>query len=444
MRLIVSDPRAAKASGGAGSGRAGVPRVVIVGAGFGGLAVARGLDRAPVRMTLIDRNNHHLFQPLLYQVATAGLSPADIAVPIRHVVRRQANTEVIMAEVIGVDPDGHRVLMRGGEVPFDYLVLATGARYNYFGHDGWERHAPALKSVADATGIRQKILQAFERAELEPDARRRGALLTFVIVGGGPTGVELAGAIAELAHAALASDFRRIRPEMTRIVLLEAAPRVLVAFPEGLAAKAAAALERLGVEVRAGTAVESVDERGVVAAGRRIEAGTVLWAAGVLASPAGKWLGAETDRAGRVRVRPDLSVPGHPEIFVIGDTAGCLDERGTPLPGIAPVAMQQGRYVAGVIRRRVAGARAPRPFRYVDKGNLATVGRSFAIADFKHLRLSGFIGWVTWLAVHIYYLIGFRNRLLVMLQWAWAYFTFQRGARLITAPEDNLVGGAKR
>jgi NADH dehydrogenase len=418
--------------------------VVIVGAGFGGLTAARQLGRAPVAVTLIDRSNHHLFQPLLYQVATAGLSPADIAVPIRHVVRRQANTLVIMQDVAGVDAAGRRVFLTGGEVPYDYLLLATGARYNYFGHDGWERFAPALKSIADATGIRRKILLAFEMAELATDPRRREALLTFVIVGGGPTGVELAGAIAELARAALASDFRRIRPDMTRIVLLEASVRILSSFPETLAARAAGALRGLGVEVRTGVAVESVDEAGVVAAGGRIDAGTVLWAAGVMASPAGKWLGAETDRAGRVKVRPDLSVPDHPEVFVIGDAACCLAGDGRQLPGIAPVAMQQGRYVARLIRRRVAGAVDPGPFVYRDKGNLATVGRSFAIVDLGRVRLSGFPGWVTWLVVHIYYLIGFRNRLLVMLQWAWAYLTFQRGARLIVAPEDPVAGGCVR
>ncbi|HEU4402407.1 MAG TPA: NAD(P)/FAD-dependent oxidoreductase, partial [Candidatus Polarisedimenticolia bacterium] len=327
----------------------------MVGGGFGGLWAARGLGKAPLRLTLVDRSNHHLFQPLLYQVATAGLSPADIAVPIRHVLRRQANTEVVMDEVTDVDLSRRLVVTRHGEFPYDYLVLATGAHYNYFNHEEWERHAPGLKSVADATAIRQKILLAFEKAEREDDAGRRRDLLTFVIVGAGPTGVELAGAIAELAHRALAADFRRINTRMARIVLLEAGTRTLTAFPESLARRAEAALKRLGVEIRLGAPVERVDESGVVVAGERIGAATVLWAAGVAASPAARWLKAATDRAGRVIVGPDLSLPGHPEVFVIGDTACVAGPGGVPLPGLAPVAMQQGRYVARRIRRGVAG-----------------------------------------------------------------------------------------
>jgi len=421
------------------------PRVVIVGAGFGGLSAARALRRAPVRVTVVDRSNHHLFQPLLYQVATAGLSPADIAVPIRQVLRRQANSEVLMAEVVGLDLAGRRVLTRQGDLPYDFLVVATGARYNYFGHEDWERNAPGLKSIADATAIRQGILMAFEKAEVEPDPGRRRDLLTFVIVGGGPTGVELAGAIGELAHMALASDFRHISTRMARILLVEAGPRILAAFPEGLARGAQKALGRLGVEVRCGALVQVVDEAGVVVGGERIGSKTVLWAAGVAASPAGRWLGTETDRSGRVKVRDDLSVPGHPEVFVIGDLACCVGEDGAPLPGVAPVAMQQGRYVARAIATKARGAEAeqgPEPFRSRDQGNLATVGRKFAIADFGRVRLSGFVGWVVWLVVHIYKLIGFRNRLLVLIQWAWAYVTFQKGARLITTlpPEAGAPG----
>jgi NADH dehydrogenase len=407
-----------------------VPHVVIVGGGFGGLLAARGLRNAPVRVTIIDRNNYHLFQPLLYQVATAGLSPADIAAPIRNVVGRQRNTSVIMAEVVGVDTKAQRVLLPDRSVPYDYLILATGARYNYFGHPEWESLAPGLKSITDATSIREKILLAFESAEMERDPEKQRALMTFILVGAGPTGVEMAGAIAELAHRALARDFRHIDPTSARILLLEAGPRILTAFPEDLAEKAKQALERMGVEVRTNAAVEKVDETGVVVGGKHIPSHTVLWTAGVIASPAGTWLGAETDRAGRVKVQADLSVPGHPNIFVIGDTALALQD-GKPLPGVAPVAMQQGRYVANLITRRIQG-RPEQPFHYHDKGNVATVGRSFAIVDLGRVKLSGFLAWVLWMAIHIFYLIGFRNRLLVMLEWAWAYFTFQRGARLIT------------
>ncbi len=407
------------------------PRVVIVGAGFGGLQAARALGHAPVQVTVIDRRNHHLFQPLLYQVATADLSPADISVPIRAALRHQRNTEVLLAEVTGVDVEGRRVLMGERSISYDYLVLATGAQHSYFGHDDWAQFAPGLKTTSDATAIRREVLLAFEAAEMETNPDKRQALLTFVIVGGGPTGVELAGAIAGLARKSIVRDFRHINSATARILLVEAGPRLLAAFPDKLARRARCELEHVGVEVRTGTAVEQADADGVVIAGERVAAQTVIWAAGVKASPAGTWLHAETDRTGRVLVERDLTLPGHPEIFVIGDTAS-VTERGKPLPGVAPVAMQQGRFVARVIRRRIAGVKERVPFHYRDKGNLATVGRSFAIADLGIIKLSGFIAWVTWLVVHIFYLIGFRNRLLVMIQWAWAYLTYQRGARLIS------------
>jgi len=408
------------------------PRVVIVGAGFGGLQAARALRSAPVDVTVIDRSNHHLFQPLLYQVATAALSPADISAPIRGVLRGQANARVILAEVTGVDVQGQRVLMRDKSVPFDYLVLATGAHHSYFGHDAWEQFAPGLKSITDATAIRRKILLAFEAAEIETDPEKRRALMTFVLVGAGPTGVEMAGAIAELAHKALAADFRNIDPTSARIVLVEAGPRILAAFPESLAKKAHRALNRLGVEIRTNAAVEAIDDNGVVIAGKPLTARTVIWTAGVTASLAGKWLGAETDRAGRVKVLGNLTISDHENVFVIGDTVSVTQD-GKPLPGVAPVAMQQGRYVAALIAQRVEGEKQEqeRPFHYFNKGNLATIGRSYGIIEIGKFHLAGFLAWVMWLTIHIYYLIGFRNRLVVMIQWAWAYLTFQRGARLI-------------
>jgi len=406
------------------------PRIVIVGGGFGGLHAAKALGSAPASVTLIDRTNHHLFQPLLYQVATAALSPEDIAAPLRNVLASHANTEVLMATVTGVDIAGRRVLLGDQAIPYDYLVLATGSHYNYFGHEEWEQFAPNLKSVGDAISVRRDILQAFETAEMEsnPDVIR--ALLTFVIVGAGPTGVEMAGAIAELAHKALPGEFRRIDPRSTRILLLEAAPRILATFPDSLAAKAQEELKRMGVEVRLNATVESVDSDGVCVGGDQIRSRTVIWAAGVLASPAGAWLSAETDRVGRVKVEGDLSVPGHPEIFVIGDSA-YLEQNGKPLPGLAPVAIQQGEYVAALLRSRLKSAPAPKPFRYFDKGNLATVGRAYALFDWGVVCVSGFIAWVLWLVVHIYFLIGYRNRLVVIFQWCWAYFTAQRGGRLI-------------
>ncbi|MBV9231139.1 MAG: NAD(P)/FAD-dependent oxidoreductase [Chloroflexi bacterium] len=414
------------------------PRVVIVGAGFGGIRAAHALRNAPIEVTVIDRNNHHLFQPLLYQVATAALSPADISAPIRHILRKQKNTTVIMAEVTGVDLQQQRVLTNEHSIPYDYLVIATGARHSYFGHDEWEPFAPGLKTIVDATSLRRRILLAFEAAEVEPDPERQRALLTFVLVGAGPTGVEMAGAIAELAHSALTSDFRHIDPKMARIILVEAAPRMLLAFPDALAKKARLALNHLGVEVRTGAPVESIDSEGVVIAGKHLPAKTVIWTAGVAASPAGQWLGAEVDRAGRVKVNDDLTFSGYSNVFIIGDTASFIQD-GKPLPGVAPVAMQEGHYVASLITQRVTGkGSAPDSFRYHDKGNLATVGRSFGIADLGRFRLTGFVGWVFWLAVHIFFLIGFRNRFLVMFQWAWSYLTFQRGARLITYDASTL------
>ena len=417
-----------------------LPRVVIVGAGFGGLQAARALRKAPVQVTVIDRSNHHLFQPLLYQVATAGLSPADISAPIRSILRRQANARVMLAEVTGVDVQEQRVLMQNNKsVPYDYLVLATGARHSYFGHDAWEPYAPGMKSITDATAVRRKLLLAFEAAEIESDADKRKALLTFVLVGAGPTGVEMAGAIAELAHKALVSDFRNIDPRAARIILVEAGPRILPAFPESLSKKAQKALNHLGVEVRTDAAVEAIDDEGVTIAGKPQAAKTVIWTAGVAASLAGQWLGVgtETDRAGRVKVLEDLTIPDHSNVFVIGDTAS-LAQNGKPLPGVAPVAMQEGRYVASVIVQLVSGkARSDiARFHYFNKGNLATVGRSYGIIDLGRIRVAGFIAWMLWLVIHIFYLIGFRNRFLVMFQWAWAYLTYQRGARLITFERD--------
>jgi NADH:ubiquinone reductase (H+-translocating) len=394
-----------------------VPRVVIVGAGFGGLTAAQHLARAPVEVVLIDRHNYHLFQPLLYQVATAALSPADIAAPIRHVLRDQKNATMVLD---------------GGALRFDYLVLATGSVYSYFGHADWPRHAPGLKSIDDATDIRRRLLLAFEKAETTDDAEARQRLMTFVLVGAGPTGIEMAGALAELARAALAEDFRRINPRAARILLIEAGPRVLAGFPEKLALFAAASLRRMGVELLLDTKIEAIDAGGVVANGERIAAATVVWCAGVEATPVARWLGAEAARGGTLKVAPDLSVPGHPEIFVIGDAALVLDRNGKPLPGVAPVAKQQGRYVAAVIAARIAGAPPPKPFRYRDQGALATIGRSSAIADLPFVKLTGWLAWVLWGIVHIYFLIGFRNRLSVFVNWVWAWLTYARGARLIT------------
>ena len=415
------------------------PRVVIVGAGFGGLAVARGLANAQVEVTVIDRHNYHLFQPLLYQVATAGLSPADIAAPIRGILRQQRNTTVLLGRVTGVDTGAREVLIDERRVPYDYLVLATGARHAYFGRDDWEPFAPGLKKIEDATAIRRRILEAFELAEGEPDPAKRGQLLNFVVVGGGPTGVEMAGAIAELAKKALASDFRNIDPRAARVILVEAGPRVLATFPEKSSQAALRSLEKLGVEVLLGNPVSHCNEEGVVVAGERINAQTVIWAAGVIASPAAKWLDAKKDRVGRVMVEPDLSVPGHPEVFVIGDAALALDVQGEPLPGNAAAAKQQGRYIARLIRNRVNGAADSPAFRYRDFGHLATIGRKAAVADLGKIQLSGWIAWVLWSMAHIYFLIGARNRVTVLSTWIWAYITFQPGSRLIIGSDGEAA-----
>jgi NADH dehydrogenase len=406
------------------------PRVVIVGAGFGGLSAAKQLAKGPFDVTIVDQHNYHLFQPLLYQVATAGLSPADIASPIRGILRHDDNVKVILAKVSGVDAARREVLAEGRRIPFDHLILATGAEHAYFGHD-WEGFAPGLKTIDDATYIRRRILLAFERAETEPDADERRRLLNFVVVGGGPTGVEMAGAIAELAKRALAMDFHAIDPREARIILIEAAPRVLTPFDPPMSEKARRSLEALGVEVRLGAGVTDLDGTGVSIGNERIETRTIIWAAGVKASPAAEWLGAEHDRAGRVKVAPDLSVPGHPDIFVIGDAALILDADGKPLPGVAPVAKQQGNYVGKLLLARAAGKVLP-PFRYRDFGVLATIGRKSAVVQMGKLRLTGFIAWVIWSVAHIYFLIGFRNRAMVALNWAWSYVTLQRGTRLIT------------
>ena len=413
-----------------------IPHVVIVGAGFGGLQAARALQDAPVRVTVIDRNNHHLFQPLLYQVATAGISPADICAPIRSILRKQKNADVVLGEVTGVDVEAKLVLMQDQSIPYDYLILATGARDSYFGHNDWAQFAPGLKSIVQATAIRRAILLAYEKAERETDPEKRQALLTFVLVGAGPTGVEMAGSIGGLAYKTLVSDFRSIDPKQTRVVLVEALPRVLAAFPEPLARKAHTALTRLGIEVRTNAPVEAIDSEGVVIAGERLAARTVIWTAGVAASPAGEWLRAETDRAGRVKVGSDLTVPDHPDIFVIGDTANFMED-GKPLPGVAQVAIQQGLYAASVIADRVAGKAHTEAFHYVDKGSMATVGRFYGIVSVGKFQTAGVLGWFLWLVLHLMFLIGFRNRLVVLFQWLVYFTTFQRGARLITF-EDTI------
>jgi NADH:ubiquinone reductase (H+-translocating) len=407
------------------------PRVVIVGAGFGGLSAAKALANSAFDVTVIDQHNYHLFQPLLYQVATAGLSPADIASPIRGILAPYKNVNVMLGKVSGIDTQQREVIAEGRRVPFDVLILATGARHAYFGHGEWAAFAPGLKTIDDATYIRRRILLAFEKAETETDEAERARLLNFVIVGGGPTGVEMAGAIAELANRALAQDFRSIDPRAARIILVEAAPRLLTPFAPVMSQAAKTSLEQLGVEVRLGAAVTGLDEAGVSIGTERIEARTVVWAAGVVASPAGQWLSAETDRAGRVTVASDLSVPGQPDIFVIGDTAALNDANGHPLPGVAPVAKQQGHYVAALLIARQKG-RAIAPFRYRDFGSLATIGRKRAVIQIGRFKLKGFIAWLLWCAAHIYYLIGFRNRFVVAISWLWNYLTFQRATRLIT------------
>jgi len=411
------------------------PRIIIVGAGFGGLAAAKALRNTPAEIHLIDRTNHHLFQPLLYQVATSVLTPAQIGTPIRGIVRDQKNVVVILGEVKGVDKDGKCVFVSDADrenvpISYDYLILATGVTHSYFGHDEFERFAPGLKTLADAVAVRNRILQAFEQAEAEEDPNSHRDLLTFVLVGAGPTGVEMAGALAVLVKSTLRSEFRRIDPASARIVLVDMAPRVLPPFPEDLSKAAKQRLEKLGVEVRLGHSVDQIDANGIFVAGERIASKTVIWTAGVAPSPAGKWLKAETDRAGRVRVQKDLTVPGHPEIFVIGDTAS-LDQNGKPLPGVAQVAMQQGRYVGRLIRSRIAGKQAPDPFSYFDKGNMAVVGKGFAVLQSGKVHVSGFGAWLTWAAIHLQFLATSSLRLTVFLQWIWTYFTGQRGSRLI-------------
>ncbi|MGH6932698.1 MAG: NAD(P)/FAD-dependent oxidoreductase [Dongiaceae bacterium] len=417
----------------------GPPRVVIVGAGFGGLWAAKALNKSVAKVTVIDRRNYHLFQPLLYQVATAGLSPADIATPIRAILRDQPNAEVLMARVVGIDRKNRELLIADSKrrISYEYLVIATGARHAYFGHDDWESCAPGLKKIDDATAIRHRILVAFEKAENEPDPAERRRLLNFVVIGGGPTGVEMAGTIAELSRKTLVEDFRTIDPASARVILIEGGPRVLTSFPPALSAKAERALTKLGVEVLVGQPVEQCDGDGVLCGGRRIEARTLIWGAGVQASPAGRWLRAETDRAGRVKVGPGLSLPDDPNVFVIGDTAAVTWEGDRPVPGIAPAAKQMGRYVGKLIAGRIAGGPAPPPFRYRHLGNFATIGRHAAVADFGWIRISGYLAWLLWGVAHIYFLIGFRNRIVVMLDWLWAYLTFHRGVRLITGSGES-------
>jgi NADH dehydrogenase len=407
------------------------PRVVIAGAGFGGLQAAKALAKVDVDVTLVDAYNHHCFQPLLYQVATAALSPADVAWPIRAILRAQKNVRVIMARVLAIDAPARRVHTSQIDLAYDYLILATGSTHSYFGHDDWAPFAPGLKHIADATEIRRRFLLAFERAEVAEDEAAQQRLLTFVIVGGGATGVEMAGAIAEVARRTLQHDFRRIDPRTSRIILIEAGPRLLPTFPAPLADYATRSLRGMGVEIALGGAVTGCDAEGVSLDGSRIEAATVIWAAGVVASPAAEWIGAEPDRAGRIKVNSDLTVPGRPEIFAVGDTASVVAGDGRPVPGIAPAAKQMGNYVAKVIAARVQERPVPPPFAYHHLGDLATIGRKSAVVKLGVFQITGFLGWLFWSAVHIYFLIGLRNRFVVALNWLWSYMTFQRGARLI-------------
>jgi NADH dehydrogenase len=414
-----------------------IPHVVIIGAGFGGLTCAQALKRARVKITIVDRANHHLFQPLLYQVAMAGLSPADIAQPIRSILRKQKNVSVLLDEATDVDFNNQTVELRDSKLKYDYLVLAAGGRTSYFGHDEWEMFAPGLKDLDDAVEIRRRVLLAFEEAEKETDPERRRALMTFVVVGGGPTGVELAGAIAELSHFVLARDFRNIYPEEAEILLLEGGPKLLPSFAPDLSKSAHRQLAELGVRVLTGAQVTGIDEHGVYLGAESIRAATVIWAAGVRATALTERLGAPIDRAGRVLVNHDLTVPGHHNVFAIGDMT-FLEQDGKPLPGVSPVAMQMGRRVAGNIRNDLA-SKPYEEFRYFDKGNMATIGRKAAIAEIGKLHLSGFMAWMAWLVVHIFFLIGFRNRFMVLFNWAWSYFTYQRGARLITGRRLSLL-----
>jgi NADH:quinone reductase (non-electrogenic) len=407
------------------------PKVVIIGGGFGGLSAAHALRGAPLDVLVIDRRNHHVFQPLLYQVATAGLSPGDIASPIRWILRHQKNTRVWLAEATAIDLDHRVVRLADGDVPYDYLILSAGATHAYFGHDEWQAFAPGLKTLEDALDMRRRVLLAFEEAERETDRARQRRLLTFVVIGGGPTGVELAGALAEISRHALASDFRTIDPESARVILIEGGPRVLASYPPDLSAFARTALEKLGVAVWTGSVVSGIEEGRVHVGTEVIEAKTILWAAGVSASPLGRSLGAPVDRAGRVLVHDDLTIPGHPEVAVVGDLAALRGPDGAWLPGVAQVAIQQAAHAARNVRRAVAGQERL-PFTYRNLGNLATIGRHSAVADLPRLRMRGYLAWLFWLFVHVFNLIGFRNRLSVMIQWAFAYVTYQRSVRLIT------------
>jgi NADH dehydrogenase len=418
-----------------------LPQIVILGGGFAGLLAAKAFRNSKVQITLIDRRNHHLFQPLLYQVATAALNPSNIAQPIRHILRSQTNIDVLLGEAKSIDASNKQVILADGVVAYDYLIIATGASHAYFGHDDWAKHAPGLKRIEDALEIRRRVLLAFEIAEREVDAERRKAALTFVVVGGGPTGVEMAGALIEISKHVLSSDFRRIDTRESRVILIEAGPRVLSTMPEELSLKAQAQLEKLGVEVKLGTAVTDIDQHGVTLKEERIASRTVVWAAGVAASPLVKTLNTPLDRAGRVIVAPDLSVPDYPDVFIAGDLAS-IQQNGKLVPGVAPAAMQAGRYAARRIQDKIRGRSTP-PFQYHDKGSLATIGRAAAVADLGKLKLSGFLAWLSWLLIHVFFLIGFRNRFFVMAEWAWIYFTYERGARLITGPVENLLQDSK-
>jgi NADH:ubiquinone reductase (H+-translocating) len=415
-----------------------VPHIVLIGGGFGGLAAAQALADSPVRITLIDRRNHHLFQPLLYQVATAALNASDIARPIRRILRHQANCEVVLGEVESIDRLERKVVLDEGEIAYDYLIVASGATHSYFGHDAWEHDAPGLKTIEDALEIRRRVLVAYEAAERESDSEIVHEWMTFVIVGGGPTGAELAGALAEISRRVLARDFRRVDPKRARIILIEGTPRVLPALTPESSASAQRQLERLGVEVITSAMVTGIDDRGVTHVGGLIPTRTVIWAAGVAASSLGKSLGVPLDRVGRVIVNPDLSVPGAPEVFVIGDLALILGSDGRPVPGLAPAAMQEGRHAARNVIRAIRGERL-KPFSYIDKGTLATIGRGAAVAEIGRLRLSGFLAWMAWLFIHIFYLIGFRNRFMVLAGWAWVYLRNESGARLITGDIEPLL-----